>query len=122
MKVMSVTPIQSLSPEWHYELQQRVPIAPAPAPSAATPPPGMVAIPGGPYRFAVRGIEIEGSGTNIFNNPFGVDFQFEFEPRPNRFHVQWTTLKPYFIDKCPLASKCVSRLCVRQERLKRSDV
>jgi hypothetical protein len=72
MKAMTVTPIQEISPEWKYELQRRVPIAPAPAPSSAsvsTPPPGMVAIPGGPYRFAVKGIEIEGSGSNFNNNP-----------------------------------------------------
>ena len=36
----------------------------------------MVKVAGGPYRFVVKGIEIEGSGTNIQNNPFGVDFQY----------------------------------------------
>jgi iron(II)-dependent oxidoreductase len=65
-------PIQKLDANWTYELQTRVPIAPAVVDSA---PPGMVEIPGGAYRFVVRGIEIEGSGKSLTNNPFGVDFQ-----------------------------------------------
>ena len=41
-------------------------------------------------------------GTNIHVNPYGVDFQYEFEPVPQRFHVQWMELVPYFIDIHPV--------------------
>ena len=76
-------PIQKLNKTWTYELQKRVPITPAVVEST---PQGMVEIPGGAYRFMVRGIEIEGSGRSIKNNPFGVDFQYPWESVPNRFH------------------------------------
>jgi len=84
MNKMTRTPLQSLSNVWQYEQQRRLPIAPAPAPAlpaissgiSAPPPPGMVKIPGGKFRFAVQGIEIEGGGTNINVNPYGVDFQY----------------------------------------------
>ena len=76
-------PIQKLDGNWTYELQTRVPIAPAVVGST---PQGMVEIPGGAYRFVVRGIEIEGAGRSIKDNPFGVDFQYPWESVPNRFH------------------------------------
>ena len=83
MRNMTAVPLVSLSDVWQYEQQRRVPIAPAPAPAlpatslgrASSPPAGMVKIPGGKFRFAVQGIEIEGGGNNINNNPYGVDFQ-----------------------------------------------
>ena len=86
MKAMQASsgPIQQLNNTWTYELQQRIPIAPAPI---ATMPDNMVKINGGPYRFVVKGIEIEGGGkSSIKNNPFGVDFQYPWEAAPNRFH------------------------------------
>ena len=88
--------IQKLNNTWKYELQTRVPIVPAPA---ATMPLGMVKIPGGAYRFVVKGIEIEGSGSNIHNNPFGVDFQYPWESVPNRFHDHNLTMKAFYMDK-----------------------
>lgn len=112
MRNMTAVPLMSLSNAWQYEQQRRVPIPPAPAPAlpatsskAATmssPPAGMVKIPGGKFRFAVQGIEIEGGGNNINDNPYGVDFQYPWDPVPQRFHVQWMNLKPYFIDKHPV--------------------
>jgi hypothetical protein len=109
MKAMTATPLQSLSDAWAYEQQWRVPVTPAPAPappavrsSGARAPSGMVDIPGGKYRFAVQGIEIEGSGASINNNPEGVDFQYEWDPVPQRFHVQWMTVKPFYMDKHPV--------------------
>ena len=41
---------------------------------------GMARIPGGKFRFAAKGIEIEGSGApgdprDVSINPYGVDFQ-----------------------------------------------
>eukprot|EP01043_Picozoa_sp_COSAG02_P070351 COSAG02_NODE_12421_length_1548_cov_1.522429_1_plen_278_part_10 len=68
MNNMTSVPLQSLSNVWQYEQQRRLPIAPAPAPAVlavssaipAPPPAGMVKIPGGKFRFAVQGIEIEG--------------------------------------------------------------
>ena len=32
----------------------------------------------------------------------GVDVQFGWEPRANRFHSQYLNLKPYFIDVAPV--------------------
>eukprot|EP01044_Picomonas_judraskeda_P016292 COSAG03_NODE_2871_length_2389_cov_754.324759_3_plen_225_part_00 len=108
MNKMTAVSLQSLSNVWQYEQQRRVPVAPAPAPAllpavsspagaaatAAPPLAGMVRIPGGKFRFAVQGLEIEGGGPNIHVNPYGVDFQYEWEPVPQRFHVQWMQLKP----------------------------
>ena len=69
--------IQTINNTWTYELQQRVPIEAAPVSAC---PSGMVTIPAcKSYRFVVKGIEIEGSGSNIHNNPFGVDFQYPCE-------------------------------------------
>lgn len=98
MKAMQAKggPIQKLNSTWTYELQTRVPIAAAPV---AAIPDGMVKVAGGAYRFAVKGIEIEGAGSNIQNNPFGVDFQYEWESVPNRFHDHTLTMKAFYMDK-----------------------
>ena len=88
-------PIQKLNNTWTYELQTRVPIAPAPVP---TTPSGMVKVAGGPFRFVVHGIEIEGKGHSSKDNPFGVDFQYEWEPVPNRYHDHTLTMKTFYMD------------------------
>ena len=98
MKAMQAAggPIQKLNATWTYELQRRVPIAPAPVPAA---PAGMVRVGGGTFRFMVRGIEIEGKGNSIHDNPYGVDFQYEWEAVPNRFHDHTLEMKPFYMDK-----------------------
>ena len=128
MKAMTTTPLQSLSNVWTYELQQRLPVAPAPAPPAvgghsiaeaavAVAPAGMVRVPGGKFRFAVKGIEIEGGGTSINTNPYGVDFQYPWESVPNRFHVQWMRLAPFFIDVHPVTQAEFSTYLERSGKL-----
>eukprot|EP01050_Picozoa_sp_SAG11_P022968 SAG11_NODE_4480_length_1880_cov_0.888827_3_plen_155_part_01 len=74
-------PLADLDATWHFEDGVRVPIARAEAPIATE---GMTRIPGGALRFAVRGIEIEGGGAvgdprKAGVDPFGVDFQYEWE-------------------------------------------
>lgn len=69
--------LASLSPQWTWEQGRRKPMARAESPQSTS---GMTKIPGGPLRFSVKGIEIEGSGTvgdprSFTVNPFGVDFQ-----------------------------------------------
>ena len=83
-------PLASLDPSWDYEYGARVPAARAESPLTTS---GMTKVPGGPLRFSVKGIEIEGSGAagdqdSIAVNPFGVDFQYEWESQPGRFHTQ----------------------------------
>eukprot|EP01052_Picozoa_sp_SAG31_P003372 SAG31_NODE_128_length_23532_cov_21.204754_17_plen_132_part_00 len=91
MKHYATTPLGSLDAGWKYEYGARVPVERA---ELSTPPQGMTKIPGGALRFEVRGIEIEGGGAqgdprSPSVNPYGVDFQYEWEAQPNRFHLQW---------------------------------
>ena len=67
----------------------------------------MTKIPGGPLRFSVKGIEIEGSGSvgdprSFTVNPFGVDFQYEWESQPNRYHTQWVNVPEFWLDTTPV--------------------
>ena len=66
MAAMTATPLEYYSPAWEFLQQEEVPIAPT-KPAVSTPA-GMVPIPGGAYRFAVRGVEIEGSDSSLYNN------------------------------------------------------
>lgn len=59
---------------------QQDPTSPPMDPTAL--PDGMVPIPAGPYRFAVAGVEIEGADSRLYDNQFGVDVQYPFEPHP----------------------------------------
>ena len=98
------TSIASLDPTWHYEYGARVKPARAESPVAIE---GMVKIPGGPFRFDTHGIEIEGAGSagdprSPSVNPFGVDFQYEWEAQPNRFHTQWLDVPAYWFDVHPV--------------------
>jgi iron(II)-dependent oxidoreductase len=73
MSEYAKTPLASLDPTWHYEKGARVPVARV---EALAPMTGMTKIPGGPLRFEVRGIEIEGGGTegdprSSSVNPYG---------------------------------------------------
>ena len=67
-------PLASLSPEWSWEQGKRKPMARAESPKSTQ---GMKKIQGGPLRFSVKGIEIEGGGTvgdprSVAINPYGV--------------------------------------------------
>jgi formylglycine-generating enzyme required for sulfatase activity len=100
-------PLSDLDPTWHYEIGNRVPIARAESPVSTD---GMKKIPGGPLRFAVKGIEIEGGGamgdgqstSDQGINPYGVDIQYEWEGQPNRFHTQWLNVPEYWLDTTPV--------------------
>ena len=56
----------------------------------------------GPFRFAVSGVEIEGADGSLYDNVYGVDVQYPFEPHPRRFHVQFVNMAPFAIDKYPV--------------------
>ena len=78
MAAYAKVPLASLSAEWTWEQGSRKPMARAESPKSTS---GMTKISGGPLRFSVKGIEIEGSGTvgdprSFSVNPFGVDFQY----------------------------------------------
>ena len=98
MRAMTQQPLQSLSNVWRYEIGSRVPPPPSGKPTGGE----MVPIPGGYYRFEVSGIEIEGGGTSISDNPYGVDVRYEWEALPNRFHSQWLNMRPFRIDRFPV--------------------
>ena len=97
-------PLATLSPKWSYEYGARVPVARAESPTSTE---GMTKIPGGPLRFETKGIEIEGAGStgdqsNIGVNPFGVDFQYEWESQPSRYHMQYLHVPEYWLDTTPV--------------------
>jgi gamma-glutamyl hercynylcysteine S-oxide synthase len=91
MNALSRTPLASYSAQWNPLPQTLVPIEPAK--TAATPPPGMVRIPGGDYVFKVEGVEIEGGDW------VGVDVQCWWEDMPRRFHELRLSIKPFYLDK-----------------------
>merc|ERR1719272_604935 len=66
MAAMTATPLETYSPVWTFLQQQEKIISPT-KPMTSTPA-NMVPIPGGAYRFAVSGVEIEGSDSSLYNN------------------------------------------------------
>lgn len=96
MRQSAQKPLQSFTAAWTPLPQQLVEIAPtAPAKVA---PPGMVAIPAGPFNFQVTGIEVEGYTWA------GMDFQYPWESTARRAHRQRMAMKPYFIDRYPVTN------------------
>ncbi|HXW61104.1 MAG TPA: SUMF1/EgtB/PvdO family nonheme iron enzyme [Candidatus Acidoferrales bacterium] len=89
-------PLSAYSRRWSYLPQTMVEI-PRTKP-AASPPPGMIRIPGGDFDFIVRGIEIEGG-----NDP-GVDVQYPWEDAPRRFHRERLHMKTFYIDRVPVTN------------------
>jgi formylglycine-generating enzyme required for sulfatase activity len=82
--------------QWKFLPQQQVLIHPTKA--AGTAPAGMVRIPGGPFDFAVSGIEIEGG------DAVGVDVQYPWEDSPRRHHTHRLTIVPFYIDEFPVTN------------------
>eukprot|EP01047_Picozoa_sp_COSAG01_P109122 COSAG01_NODE_38017_length_495_cov_2.010101_1_plen_165_part_11 len=99
MSGFAAKPLASFDPTWHFEQGGIVDDAPAPL---SAKPAGMAEIPGGKYRFVAQGTEIEGAGNAYNDIGRGVDVQFGWEPRANRFHSQYVNLKPYYIDIAPV--------------------
>lgn len=79
---------------WKPLQQQIVPIPPS-RPSRNLPE-GMVRIPGGTFRFAVSGVEIEKSE--------GVDVQYPWEEAPGLQHDHALAIKPFYIDRSPVTN------------------
>jgi formylglycine-generating enzyme required for sulfatase activity/nicotinamidase-related amidase len=98
---LSVKPLASYSPDWHFLSQHIVEIAPVKAASA--PPDGMVKIPAGKYLFQVNGIEVEG-GDDV-----GVDVQMPWENSPRREHFHAMDMKSFYIDKYPVTNEQFKR-------------
>ena len=111
MAAYAKVPISTLDPTWRYEVGKRAPVARKEAPVSTN---GMAHIHGGPFRFAVKGIEIEGGGNtgdprSQDVNPYGVDFQYEWEAEPNRFHTQWVNVPAYYLDVTPVTHAAYAR-------------
>jgi formylglycine-generating enzyme required for sulfatase activity len=96
MRQLSQRGLDSFSKERNILRQQVAEIALTP--HAATPPAGMIAIPGGEFTFTVSGIEIEG------DNQIGVDVQYEGEDVPRRSHRSVIQVKPFYIDRYPVTN------------------
>jgi formylglycine-generating enzyme required for sulfatase activity len=96
MAELSKTRLADLSHTWKALPQQLVEI-PATKP-AASPPEGMVLVPGGKCTFKVSGVEIEGG-----DGP-GVDVQYPWEDLPRRHHSHEMEVKPFYIDKYPVTN------------------
>ena len=111
MSAFAAKPLASFDPTWLFELGAMVEPPAAPASSI---PQGMVKIPGGKYRFAVSGSMIEGAGSSYNDIGRGVDVQFSWEPRPNRFHSQYLWLKPYYIDITPVTQAAFAAYLSKQ--------
>ncbi len=92
----SASPLQGESTSWAPARQTLVAVPPTERAQDA--PPGMVRIEGGPYLFAVSGVEIEGGDLA------GVDVQFPWEDVPRRHHRHQVTVDPFFIDRHPVTN------------------
>jgi len=90
------TPLKRLPNAWK-PLPQTLVAMPA-CKALKAPPADMIAIPGGPFEFRVRGQEIEGM------NWEGLDVQYPWEPSPRRNHDHTLDLKPFWIDRCPVTN------------------
>ncbi|MGH9702455.1 MAG: formylglycine-generating enzyme family protein, partial [Candidatus Acidiferrales bacterium] len=97
MAQLSRKPLASFSREWRFLPQRITEIAPTK--TAASAPEGMIKIPGGDFRFAVSGIEIEGG------NSIGVDVQMPWEDSPRRSHEHPMHLQSFFIDRFPVTNE-----------------
>jgi len=99
MRERAATPLCDHSDRWTSEPQTLVPVAPAPASVSApvgTVPNGMVAIPAGPFDFAVHGLVIEGYAAE------GVDVQYPWEPNARRHHRHRIEMAAFAVDRCPV--------------------
>lgn len=93
-RAVSAQPAQASDSGWRSLAQRMVPIATTRA--VSTPPPGMVRIPGGQYRFRVSGVEIERSEGN--------DVQYSWEDSPRLDHDHTLIMKPFCIDRLPVTN------------------
>jgi gamma-glutamyl hercynylcysteine S-oxide synthase len=100
MREMTAKTLSSYSNEWTMLPQQIVPMAGTKPPASASPPAGMVRIPGGNFVFKVQGIEIEG----FADIDIGVDVQYPWENSPRRFHEHPMQMKPFWIDTYPVTN------------------
>lgn len=96
MAELAKRPLASFAKERGFLTQKLVEIA-ATKPAASAPA-GMVAIPGGRFRFQVSGIMIEGG------DEIGVDVQYPWEDSPRRHHLRDMEIKPFFIDRYPVTN------------------
>lgn len=96
MKEMTAKPLDAYSHEWKVLPQRIVPVSATKPP--VLPPPGMVKIPEGDFRFRVDGIEIEGF------DDVGVDVQYPWEDSPRRFHDHPMHINSFWIDKYPVTN------------------
>lgn len=92
----AAVPTANLAHEWKF-LPQSMVETEATKPPAGTPA-GMIHVPAGEFDFQVKGIEIEG------DNWIGLDVQYPWEDAPRRGHRHPISMKPFYIDRCPVTN------------------
>ena len=73
-------------------------------PPAAAAPEGMVLVPGGSFRFRVKGVEVAGK------NDVGIDVQYPWEDAPRRYHDHEMQVKAFYIDRFPVTNRTVQKV------------
>ena len=68
-----------------------------------------------------KGIEIEGGGVvgdsrDQRFNPFGVDFQYEWEGQPSRYHTQWLHVPEFWLDTTPVTQGAYASYLVEKSQ------
>lgn len=96
MRRLSTSRLDSFSAQWH-SLPQRI-VDVVPTARAATPAPGMVAIPAATFDFVVGGVEIEGQSWE------GNDVQYPWEPSARRNHRHRLDIDAFHIDRTPVTN------------------
>jgi iron(II)-dependent oxidoreductase len=96
MRVSSKKQLGDYDDQWEVLRQRMVDIPATRIQNVA--PEGMVLIPGGDFRFEVKGPEVAGK------NQVGVDKQYPWEDSPRRFHDHTITIPPFHMDRTPVTN------------------
>jgi formylglycine-generating enzyme required for sulfatase activity len=97
MRSLSARRLSDYDDTWVVLPQRLVPIEPTHLADAT--PEGMVLVPGGRFRFRVKGVEVAGK------NDVGVDVQYPWEDAPRRYHDHEVETKAFYIDRFPVTNQ-----------------
>ncbi len=97
MHEASARKLNDFDDTWQVMPQQLVP-EPSTQP-AAVPPEGMLLVPGGNFRFRVKGVEVAGK------NDVGIDVQYPWEDVPRRYHDHEMQVRAFYIDRFPVTNQ-----------------
>lgn len=113
MASMTSEPLSSFSSEYKHLQQRMQPIEPTARTSEA--PRGAVLIPyAESFTFKVWGTEMEPLANdmtflNVTDDAFGVNVQFPWEDRPQRYHEHTLSVGPFYMDKFPVTNERYSK-------------